>query len=502
MPDLGEIFAPTKAVRPEPMSASAAAVGALLLIAAIAAPLVVLKLAPQSEPVGYFDGTWAARTTTPLVETPLNAVRTGESMTPPDPTAFAGRFAGPIVPGTGAAGIRIGAPASEVLRDLPSDIVRSVAMDRDQTLHEIRIADLSIRVATDRGHDRVARIALEARDCAGLRFHQQRWIGASLSGGLSIGSHVSRVTGHLGQPEARLPDVDPDQARGSYMQQYPGLGFDYCADSLLVRRLAVHADPRIALPPEIPALTAELDVALADTGFAGVATDYAGAPVRHAPEPGSDGAAALPSRAPALPSAVEAPTTIVPAASLPFQDPPAADRPASIAPDRPGLPFDAAPAELAGLRLAGIEAPRIPEPETPGVEMSRRQIRAAQIRLRLAGFDPQGVDGILGPNTTTAIAEFQTETGIAATGVIDAATREALDARTETAWRKWVQRQRALAAAEAARPEPVLFASAPKPRNAPECVRDDYGTIIENQSFRCDVAVLKESLSNLFGVSG
>lgn len=54
------------------------------------------------------------------------------------------------------------------------------------------------------------------------------------------------------------------------------------------------------------------------------------------------------------------------------------------------------------------------------------EIRAAQIYLQFRGFDPHGVDGILGPATTDAILNFQSTIGLAATGLLDDATMHAL----------------------------------------------------------------------------
>jgi N-acetylmuramidase/Putative peptidoglycan binding domain len=54
------------------------------------------------------------------------------------------------------------------------------------------------------------------------------------------------------------------------------------------------------------------------------------------------------------------------------------------------------------------------------------QIRAAQIYLQFRGFDPHGVDGILGSATSDAIGRFQTSVGIPVTGQLDEQTISAL----------------------------------------------------------------------------
>jgi hypothetical protein len=58
---------------------------------------------------------------------------------------------------------------------------------------------------------------------------------------------------------------------------------------------------------------------------------------------------------------------------------------------------------------------------TPSVE-----VRAVQVRLTYLGFDPRGVDGILGNGTRTALLAFQKAGGIPLSGEPDDATQEAL----------------------------------------------------------------------------
>ncbi len=47
------------------------------------------------------------------------------------------------------------------------------------------------------------------------------------------------------------------------------------------------------------------------------------------------------------------------------------------------------------------------------------QVRAAQVLLTYKGFDPKGVDGLLGPGTQAAITQYQAQNGLPATGQID-----------------------------------------------------------------------------------
>jgi peptidoglycan hydrolase-like protein with peptidoglycan-binding domain len=49
-------------------------------------------------------------------------------------------------------------------------------------------------------------------------------------------------------------------------------------------------------------------------------------------------------------------------------------------------------------------------------------IRAAQVYLTFRGFDPNGIDGIMGPGTRSALIEFQKNAQLPETGLPDAAT--------------------------------------------------------------------------------
>ncbi len=49
-------------------------------------------------------------------------------------------------------------------------------------------------------------------------------------------------------------------------------------------------------------------------------------------------------------------------------------------------------------------------------------VRAAQVYLTFRGFDPHGIDGLIGPSTRSAIIQFQQSVQLPATGLPDAAT--------------------------------------------------------------------------------
>ena len=46
-------------------------------------------------------------------------------------------------------------------------------------------------------------------------------------------------------------------------------------------------------------------------------------------------------------------------------------------------------------------------------------VRAAQLYLTFAGYNPGGVDGLMGARTTAAVNEFQQDQGLSVTGTVD-----------------------------------------------------------------------------------
>lgn len=80
--------------------------------------------------------------------------------------------------------------------------------------------------------------------------------------------------------------------------------------------------------------------------------------------------------------------------------------------DRAGAPLAvAAPKRLYGLGCAGMD---------PNV------IRRIQAALLASKFDPGPVDGVFGPNTTTAVAAFQSVKGLVVDGKVGAQTAKSL----------------------------------------------------------------------------
>ncbi len=53
-------------------------------------------------------------------------------------------------------------------------------------------------------------------------------------------------------------------------------------------------------------------------------------------------------------------------------------------------------------------------------------VRAAQVALTFRGYNPHGIDGLLGPGTKSAIGKFQADNGMEETGCVDASLFAAL----------------------------------------------------------------------------
>jgi hypothetical protein len=130
------------------------------------------------------------------------------------------------------------------------------------------------------------------------------------------------------------------------------------------------------------------------------------------------------------------------------------------------------------------------------LELNRAARFGVQRRLVLAGFNPNGIDGVFGPRTRAAIAGFQTARGFPATGYLEPSVYSDLKQRTEDAY-QILRRQRAAARSVvpdlAPATEEPLIASA---NGEVGCVRHSNGRIIEYQSLACDFAGFHESFAS------
>ena len=151
-----------------------------------------------------------------------------------------------------------------------------------------------------------------------------------------------------------------------------------------------------------------------------------------------------------------------------------------------------------------LPAPAIPvQPRIVASEDTEKALglkRAARVavqrRLALAGFNPNGIDGVFGPRTRAAITGFQAAWGFPATGYLERSVYADLKQRTEDAHQAQRRQRRA---ARSAVPDPAPTTEEPLTVSANDeggCARHSNGRIIEYQSLACDFAGLSESFAS------
>ena len=69
----------------------------------------------------------------------------------------------------------------------------------------------------------------------------------------------------------------------------------------------------------------------------------------------------------------------------------------------------------------------------PAVAASECDVRSAQLALDARGIDTGPIDGVFGPRTQRAVQEFQTQSDLNSSGVLDVTTCEALLAQDQAA---------------------------------------------------------------------
>lgn len=127
--------------------------------------------------------------------------------------------------------------------------------------------------------------------------------------------------------------------------------------------------------------------------------------------------------------------------------------------------------------------------------LSAGKRREVQRRLQLARHDPRAIDGVFGPMTRTAIAEWQSQAGLPATGYLDRSALALLVEQTQADYRAW-------RTAERAREEREQVAAAGRrplrrPTAMDRCARQGSGEVAYGQSVRCDFKGLRESFGSL-----
>lgn len=111
------------------------------------------------------------------------------------------------------------------------------------------------------------------------------------------------------------------------------------------------------------------------------------------------------------------------------------------------------------------------------LSLNREDRREIQLRLRLAGVEPGGADGVFGPRTRQAIADWQRESGLPASGYLDRDQIAALETQTDEAYASQPQ----AAPAQPRASGPTYY------RGADGCLRYPNRRIVPGQSLTCDV---------------
>ncbi|HSF91163.1 MAG TPA: peptidoglycan-binding domain-containing protein [Paracoccaceae bacterium] len=73
------------------------------------------------------------------------------------------------------------------------------------------------------------------------------------------------------------------------------------------------------------------------------------------------------------------------------------------------------------------------------LDLTRQENAELQARLKASGFDPNGIDGVFGKGTRTALGRWQEGVGIPRSGYLDAPQYAFFVAETEAAFNTWMQ---------------------------------------------------------------
>lgn len=484
-------------------------IGGFLFLIALAAPLAIVHM---GAPPVINNGTLAQATITKTAATEVRSAEATAISASSDPSLQALLTDGAVVPGVRAGKLYIGADADSIIAEIsePSSLRFDVRDGEVVRRHEIPVDTLDVTILSSVDDGKISALHIATSDCPAL----QRLQGAeealpSMSSGISIGSHVSRVIKRLGPAkDSPLPDVGTTEAR-ALRHVYPGLTIDYCTDSMVIGALSISPVSDDSGEVLVSRIVPALDV-----------PDIRAEPLRVAEAPTSEPTNTARAY---LDRTFEDPTTQpqdAPSAPLETLTSDASPIERADAPDvlltlngnayerfdtfDTDAPQPAAiPVKVSDLPAASriLDAPilaSLPLENAEAVESSltAAKRRELQVRLSLLGYGPRGADGIFGPKTRTAIGKFQTSQEIASTGYLDTQTQKLLETRSRTSYANWKQAlaNRRKKAREVSRPDPVLATRVPPARNAPECARDRNGVIIANQSWSCDVTTFEESI--------
>ena len=73
------------------------------------------------------------------------------------------------------------------------------------------------------------------------------------------------------------------------------------------------------------------------------------------------------------------------------------------------------------------------------LNLAKKDVREIQARLQVLGFDPKGIDGVLGRGARAAIGEWQTRQKLPATGFLGKAQLQLLGTLSDAAYGEWIK---------------------------------------------------------------
>jgi peptidoglycan hydrolase-like protein with peptidoglycan-binding domain/ribosomal protein S27E len=151
---------------------------------------------------------------------------------------------------------------------------------------------------------------------------------------------------------------------------------------------------------------------------------------------------------------------------------------------------------MMALQIAALTDPEAAAAAEESLGLSPAQRREVQRRLLMAAHDPRGVDGIFGPATRAALAAWQDDAGLPATGFATERALRLLARQTASEYAEWQAGERA----RRDRDRQIASAS-PSPQARPDrvgnCVRLASGRIAYGESVRCDLRGLRERFGSL-----
>lgn len=86
-----------------------------------------------------------------------------------------------------------------------------------------------------------------------------------------------------------------------------------------------------------------------------------------------------------------------------------------------------------------VALPAGTEATMTALDLDRAAVRDLQARLLVAGHDPNGIDGVIGPGTRGALQAWQASQGIAANGLLNDAQLALLKRQTEVGLASWLE---------------------------------------------------------------